>query len=131
MATLLFDDRHCDAKLELRGDSPWIPLGDLEGATGWHLEERGVCQGAECIPVPSGASWRDGEAFDLGAFAVHRGQGSARNKAGDVWSFGPPTASRLATAEAPDFTLPDFEGRMHSLSQYRGKKVVLMTWASW
>ena len=32
---------------------------------------------------------------------------------------------------APDFTLPDLDGKLHSLSDYRGKKVVLMSWASW
>ena len=33
--------------------------------------------------------------------------------------------------EAPDFTLPDLEGRQHSLSDYRGRKVFLASWASW
>lgn len=27
--------------------------------------------------------------------------------------------------KAPDFTLPDQDGTMHSLSQYRGRKVIL------
>ena len=33
--------------------------------------------------------------------------------------------------EAPDFTLPDAAGRLHRLSEHRGKKVLLVTWASW
>ena len=37
----------------------------------------------------------------------------------------------LESLEAPDFTLPDIEGKLHSLSDYRGKKVFLATWASW
>jgi peroxiredoxin len=37
----------------------------------------------------------------------------------------------LASLEAPDFTLPDPAGRPHRLSDYRGKKVLLVTWASW
>ena len=32
---------------------------------------------------------------------------------------------------APDFTLPSLDGRRVSLSDYRGKRVVLFTWASW
>ncbi len=40
-------------------------------------------------------------------------------------------ASQLASGEAPDFTLPDLQGRLHSLSDYRGKKVLLVTYASW
>ena len=37
----------------------------------------------------------------------------------------------LTSLEAPDFALPDPSGRMHRLSDYRGKKVFLVTWASW
>jgi peroxiredoxin len=33
--------------------------------------------------------------------------------------------------EAPDFTLPDIDGQLHSLSDFLGKKVFLVTWASW
>ncbi len=40
-------------------------------------------------------------------------------------------AARLASLEAPDFTLPDLDGRVHSLSQHRGKKVLLVAYASW
>jgi len=38
---------------------------------------------------------------------------------------------RLAALEAPDFTLPDLEGRPHSLSDHRGKKVFLVAYGSW
>jgi alkyl hydroperoxide reductase subunit AhpC len=31
---------------------------------------------------------------------------------------------------APDFTLPDLDGNLHSLSDHRGEKVVLLSWAS-
>ena len=40
-------------------------------------------------------------------------------------------AAQLASLEAPDFTLPDLNGRMHALSDYRGKKVLLVAYASW
>ena len=53
------------------------------------------------------------------------------DEAHGVVSVGPEPGSRLAGGEAPDFTLPDFDGVQHSLSQYRGKKVLIMTWASW
>ncbi len=32
---------------------------------------------------------------------------------------------------APDFALPDREGRTVRLSDFRGKRVLLLTWASW
>ena len=33
--------------------------------------------------------------------------------------------------ELRDFTLPDLACTAHSLSDYRGQKVLLATWASW
>jgi hypothetical protein len=40
-------------------------------------------------------------------------------------------AAALASLEAPDFTLPDLDGRLHSLWEHRGKKVLLVAYASW
>ena len=38
---------------------------------------------------------------------------------------------RLASLEAPDFSLPDLDGRPHTLAEHRGKKVFLVAYASW
>ncbi|MBI3635877.1 MAG: cytochrome C biogenesis protein, partial [Candidatus Rokubacteria bacterium] len=38
---------------------------------------------------------------------------------------------RVQSLEAPDFRLPDLEGRLHTLAQYRGRKIFLVSWASW
>ena len=41
-------------------------------------------------------------------------------------------AVTTATGEtAPDFSLPDLHGRMHTLSAHRGKKALLIVYASW
>jgi len=51
-----------------------------------------------------------------------------------AWYFGEAALKRrdsLASLEAPDFELPDLDGKMHRLSDYRGKKVLLAAWASW
>ena len=37
----------------------------------------------------------------------------------------------LMGLQAPDFTLPDIDGTPRSLSQLRGRKVFVATWASW
>jgi peroxiredoxin len=46
-----------------------------------------------------------------------------------AWGMGsrPPAAGMTAA----DFTLPDLNGQGHSLSQYRGKIVLLNFWATW
>lgn len=51
-----------------------------------------------------------------------------------TWVLGESAASRsaqLQSLEAPDFTLPDLAGQRHSLAEQRGKKVLLVSWASW
>jgi len=51
-----------------------------------------------------------------------------------VWSFGEIQALRgsfLESRVAPDVTIPDRRGRSVKLSDFRGKKVLLVTWASW
>ena len=38
---------------------------------------------------------------------------------------------KVTLVGTPDFALPDINGQPHRLSDYRGKKVFLATWASW
>ena len=130
--TILFDaQQHTSKAPTVEAGQLWIPENELEATTGWHLEPRGVCRGESCVPAPSGAGWsRDGH-FNLSAFATHLGRQSARDEDAGVWSFGPPTGHTFEGNRAPDFELPDFSGKVHSLSQYRGRKVLLITWASW
>ncbi|MCG6533600.1 MAG: redoxin domain-containing protein [Syntrophales bacterium LBB04] len=40
--------------------------------------------------------------------------------------------SRISeTVDAPNFTLSDLEGRMHTLHEFKGKFVMLNFWATW
>ena len=62
----------------------------------------------------------------------------ARAGFGDLGRYlgqlGAPADERNAALEglrAPDFTLPDIDGKPRRLSELRGKKVFLATWASW
>ncbi len=51
-----------------------------------------------------------------------------------VWSFGEIPAVRgsfLNSRIAPEIAVPDRKGRMVNISDFRGKKVLLFTWASW
>ena len=69
---------------------------------------------------------------------VHQAEAAGRPVAVDreerAAYLGVPAAARaaaLASLQAPDFTLPDLSGRPHSLSAQRGKKVLLVAYASW
>ena len=134
--TILHRDRETrvpDARAE--GDRLFVSAAALAHATGWKLEPEGLCKGGACVPVPRDGSWTDRESrIDLAAFARHLGEPVVHDDAGGVWHFGEPVAAkreRLLSGEAPDFELPDVNGRMHRLSDYRGKKVLLYAWASW
>ena len=51
-----------------------------------------------------------------------------------VWSFGEMPVVRgsfLQLAYRADFAVPDRKGRVVHLSDFRGKKVLVVTWASW
>jgi hypothetical protein len=118
----------------------WVTLPDLTRATGFVLKPQGVCRNELCFPLPKNKKAeflaRRGKVtwFNLSAFARLVGQPVAHDEKLSTWYFGArPDAqnSYLSSLEAPNFTLPDMGGKMHSLADFRRKKVLLITWASW
>ena len=103
-------------------------------ALGWSLEPRGLCRGETCIPVRDrDALVRDGE-VDLAELARLLDRPLAidlEERVAALAASATERSQRLASLEAPDFTLPDLQGRTHSLSEHRGKKVLLIAYASW
>jgi hypothetical protein len=116
----------------------WVPLAELTAATGWERKPEGICREDICIPVPAGREQAllsaDEERINLSEFARLIEQPMAYEASAGVAYFGAPGwewRSRLDAGMAPDFTLNDFEGKPHRLSDYRGSKVFLLCWASW
>ena len=118
----------------------WITMKDLKRATRFVVKPQGVCRDELCFPLPSKRkaefiSKRGAVTlFNLTGFAGLVKQPVARDEKNGVWYFGKREDERgtyLASLEAPNFTLPDLNGKTHSLTDYRGKKVLLVTWASW
>ncbi len=113
-------------------DGLWVSAADALRIGGWELGPEGACQGSRCVPLPPGVL-RDG-LLDLAGFARSLGQPVVHDSTNDVWVIGESAddlREGLRSLEAPDFTLPDLEGRRHRLSDHRGTKVFLVTWASW
>ena len=138
--TIVYDDEASEigAANEDAGQL-WITTSDLKRATGFALKPQGVCRDELCFPVPkprsqefvrqnAGKTW-----FNLVAFASLTQQPIARDEALSTWYFGLRSDQRqvLSSLKAPDFNLPEMSGKTHSLSDFRGKKVLLVTWASW
>ena len=121
---------------DAKADGLWLKASDLERVSGWAHKPEGFCKGEVCVPVP--ASRKDefvrGESYNLAALADLLGQPMVADAENHASCFGEAASERrriLTSLDAPDFSLPDLAGRMHSLSQYRGKKVFLVSWASW
>jgi hypothetical protein len=113
-------------------DGLWMSPADAETVTGWTLKPEGMCRAEACVPLPASAVGTN--EVDLAAFWSKLGGPVIASDKRDVWALGAPADERNAALEglaAPDFTLPDVNGVPRSLSQLKGKKVFLATWASW
>ena len=135
MVTVLTETSKAEAS-SAADDGLWLDNADVEKATGWTLKPEGFCKGDICVPVPAGreAEFTRDDQVSVSAFWAHMKQPAVSSAEGDVWFLGAGAESRndaLLSLEAPDFTLPDLDGKMHSLTDFRGKRVLLATWASW
>ena len=121
-------------------DNLWLTLPDLTRATRFVLKPQGACLDEFCVPIPKARKTeflrtQDGrEFFNVAELARTMKQPVLHDEQDAVWLFGarPQSLMQLAgTLEAPDFTLPDWKGVPRSLHELRGKRVLLITWASW
>jgi hypothetical protein len=139
-ATIVYDDAATDVT-SAREDAGqlWITTADLKRATRFEVKPQGVCRDELCFPLPkakqdafihkdAGQTW-----FNMTAFAQLVHQPVAHDAALATWYFGVRADQRqqLGSLQAPDFSLPDLQGKLHRLSDFRGKKILLVTWASW
>ena len=136
-ATVLYNDRavvldRLGRDPKQAADALWVRKRDLPRINEFELKPQGACRADLCIPVPK--DMIRGDYFNLTAFAKKAGQPVVVEPSERVWSFGEMQAlgggfvnSRLA----PDFAVPDRAGRPVHLSTFRGKKVLVVTWASW
>jgi hypothetical protein len=135
--TILSDDGVASLEGEPQGEDLWLAAPELARAFGWVLGPEGLCRGPVCVPIPAARRAefvRADGAINLAALARHRGQAVVHDEPGDVWVLGSAPELRGATPRpvtAPDFTLPDLDDRLHTLSAFRGRKVLLNSWASW
>lgn len=100
----------------------------FEQRTGWQFKPEGVCKGEICVPIPD----QLGDELDVRVIAAYLHMPLVRDEPNDLWSLGPESGGRaLASAHTPELSLPDLKGNEFRLSSLRGKKVLLVAWASW
>ena len=139
--TVLYDDRATEVERTLEDPNDlWVMPTDLPRVNDFELKPEGACLDDLCVPVRqdrdseifvtrSGQAW-----FNVTELARRIGQAWAVDHEHRVWSLGQVPAARtrfLRGAMAPDFELPDRDGELVRLSDFRGRKVLLVTWASW
>jgi hypothetical protein len=130
--SLLDDGRVVALDVDVRDDQVWLSAATLEEGLGWELTPEGLCREGLCVPRRAGTANDSGIA--LADLAATLGRPLAVDVAERAACLGAAAADRagaLSSLTAPDFSLPDLQGRLHSLSEHRGKKVFLVAYASW
>lgn len=131
--TLVDDGLVARVRAAIIGGQVWLSPDTVREALGWELKPEGLCRGDICVPPPPGLSVGP-EGVDLGELAATLRRPLALDldeRAAYLAVAASDRSAALATLEAPDFTLPDLDGRLHTLSAHRGKKVLLVAFASW
>ena len=108
----------------------WVRAADLPRINEFELKPQGACRADMCIPVAK--TLKNGPWFNLTGFSRKLGQAYVTDSG--VWSFGDIPVMRgsfYSSRIAPDFAVPDRTGKLVHLSDFRGKKVLVFTWASW
>jgi hypothetical protein len=113
-------------------DSLHVTPDEFEAASGWAIKPEGACQDEVCVPLPPLERDADGR-IDVRVVAEPLGMPIAHDEAHGLWALGPRSGDRkvLDSVRMPPLVLPDFDGGAFDVASLRGKKVVLIAWASW
>ena len=132
--TILDEGREVVVPATIDGGRVRVPAEAVHTALGWEFHGGQLCSDSMCVPVADAAALADERGIDLAALAAALDRPLAVDVAEWAAYLGVSAHERaqaLSSLEAPDFTLPDLAGRLHSLSEHRGKKVLLVAYASW
>jgi hypothetical protein len=132
--TILDEGRAVVVPAAAEGGRVRVPAEAVHTALGWEYHDGQLCSDTMCVPVADGAALADARGVDLAALAAALDRPLALDATEGVAYLGVAAHERaqmLTTLSAPDFTLPDLAGRLHSLAEHRGKKVLLVAYASW
>ena len=130
-STVLFGDKTVTLD-QTRQDAQdlWVLSKDLPRINEFEVKPQGACRADVCIPLSK--NLKNGQWFNLTGFARKLGETVVNDDA--VWSFGEIPVLRggfYNSRIAPDFAVSDRKGRVVHLSDFRGKKALIVTWASW
>ena len=113
---------------------PLVEPGALSAAIGWTLKPEGLCRDDMCVPVRDRSAIEVGNKVDLAVAATALDRPTLVDPDAGIVVLGQPNATRRAALrdrQAPDFTFADLDGVDRSLSDYAGKRRLLVAFSSW
>lgn len=116
------------------GERLFVAEGELATATGWTLKPHGLCRDDVCVPVRDGDAMATDGWIDLAAFAAALRRPYAAEPELAVAVVGAAAAERaasMASLVAPDVELPTVDGGTASVRDLRGRKRLVVAFASW
>ena len=120
--------------VKLVDDHLFFSNEELERSFGWQLKPEGLCQREICIPIRNRDEIVTENGLNLRQICRLWQRPLAANPTRGMGFLGESAGSRadaLRGGQAPEFSLPDLSGVQHRLSDYRGKKIFLIAYASW
>jgi hypothetical protein len=104
---------------------------DFAARTGWELKPEGACQKDVCVPLARDVHRSDGT-VDVESFAAEMDMPLVGDAGFSLWALGPRAGGRVIDDDnVPDVVLEGFDGNRFDLASLRGRKVLLLAWASW
>ena len=113
---------------------PVVAVETLPDLVGWELKAEGLCRADACVLLSDRAMVERPGGVDLVAAAAAGGRPAVVDVDAGLAVIGAPADERhraLYDRIAPDFTLPELDGTPRSLSDWSGRKRLLVAFASW
>ena len=105
-----------------------VSAAELERVTGWTLKPEGLCRDERCVPFANASP----DGIELTDVARALGMPLVEDPRAGLWALGPEAGGNaLGTATLPDITLRDLAGRPFHFASLRGRKALIVAWASW
>lgn len=127
MRLTLIDEHEVEIDAHVDNDRVVVTADDLAHATGWLLKPEGLCRGEMCVPARN----LDPAALELSAVASALHRSVVIDIDGGVAAFAGDPMSSGMRASIDELELPDLDGNVVRMSDFAGRKRLLIAWASW
>ncbi len=140
-ATILYDGEETTVEKTLSDPTDlWVAASELPRVNDFELKPEGACLDDICVPIRQEedsdifVTRKDTGWVNVTELARRIQQPMVADHESQTFSLGAIPVQRQSFVRdglAPDFTLEDWQGNTVSLSDFKGKKIMLLSWASW